>query len=132
MASVDWKGLIKTVAPTLPTAFGGPLAGMAVNAVSQAVLGKSDATETGIATALAKTNDPEVLLKLKQAENDFIAKMKQLDIDLEKVAAEDWASARQREIAIKDKAPTILAYGYTIGYFLVLRCIFKVDHLQLN
>jgi hypothetical protein len=118
--SIDWKSIVGSVAPTIATALGGPLAGMAVNAVSQAVLGKPNGSEAEIANAIAASNNPDILLKLKQAENDFAAKMQQLNIDLEKIAAEDRASARAREIAVKDKTPTILAYGYTLGYFLVL------------
>lgn len=125
MASIDWRSIVGTVAPTIATALGGPLAGMAVNAVSQAVLGKPNGSETEIANAIAASNNPDTLLKLKQAENDFAAKMQQMNIDLEKIAAEDRASARAREIAVRDKTPTVLAYLYTFGYFVVLGYVFK-------
>lgn len=125
MARIDWKGLIGTVAPTIATALGGPLAGMATSAISKAVLGKEDGTQDEIVATLEKSNNPDVLLKLKQAENDFAAKMQQLNVDLEKIAADDRASARAREIAVKDKTPTVLAYLYTFGYFAVLGWVFK-------
>lgn len=121
----DWKSIIGSVAPTIATALGGPLAGMAVSAVSKAVLDKPDASEAEIKDALAKSNDPEMLLKLKTAEQEFAAKMKQLDIDLEKIAADDRASARQREIAVKDSTPRNLAYLYTGGYFVMIGALFK-------
>ena len=123
MEIVDWKSIVGSVAPTIATALGGPLAGMAVSAISQALLGKPDASETDVANAIAKATNPETLTKLKEAENSFAATMKELDINLEKISAEDRANARAREIAVKDKTPRNLAYGYTIGYFIVLGLI---------
>ncbi|MBI5749596.1 MAG: hypothetical protein HZA00_10775 [Nitrospinae bacterium] len=125
MAGTDWKSIVGSVAPTIATALGGPLAGMAVSAVSKAVLGNPDATEVEVKEAISKSSDPEVLLKLKQAEQEFAAKMKELDINLERIASEDRASARQREMAVRDKTPTVLAYAYTIGYFAILGVIMK-------
>ena len=123
MEKVDWKSIVGSVAPTIATALGGPLAGMAVSAVSQAVLGKPDASETDVASAIAKEKDPQILVKLKEAEFAFAAKMTELDIDIEKISAEDRASARAREIAVRDKTPRNLAYFYTIGYFVILALI---------
>jgi hypothetical protein len=120
MARIDWKSIVGTVAPTLATALGGPLAGMAASAVSQAVLGKPDATETELEQAIGQSNDPDVLLKLKQADLEFSEKMRQLDIDLEGLAAEDRESARQREVILHDYMPKALALFYTIAYFAVL------------
>lgn len=121
MARISWKSIVGTVAPTLATALGGPLAGMAVSAVSKAVLGKPEATEQELEQAAAKFNDPDVMLKLKQAESEFAERMKKLDIDLESLAAADRASARQREVSIRDWMPRVLAIVYTIAYFAVLR-----------
>ncbi len=39
---------------------------------------------------------------------------------LEKIDAEDRASARQREIAVRDKTPMLLALGITLGFFGIL------------
>ena len=45
--------LIGSVAPTIATALGGPVAGMAVKALSGALFGHEDATSDDIKTALA-------------------------------------------------------------------------------
>jgi hypothetical protein len=124
MASIDWKGLVGTVAPTIATALGGPLAGMATSAISKALLGKSDGTEAEIADTLSKSTDPDILQKVKQADQEFAAKMKQLDIDVYKIDAEDRASARAREMALKDWVPKTLALLYTVGYFIILIIVF--------
>lgn len=111
--------LVRTVAPTIATAVGGPLAGMATRAISEALLGRSDATEEELVQAAANAT-PEQLLALKQAEHDFTIKMRELDIDIERLAGEDRNSARKREITIKDHTPKILAGLITAGYFGVL------------
>jgi len=111
--------LVRTVAPSIASAVGGPLAGMATKAISEALLGKPDGSEEELLQAAA-TATPEQLLALKKAENDFALQMRELDIDLERIASEDRDSARNREIKTKDWTPKILAGGITVGYFGVL------------
>ncbi len=120
----DWKSLVRQVAPAIASTFGGPLAGMGVSALSTALLGKPDGTEADVAVALA-TATPDTLLKIKQADQQFAVDMKKLDIDFEKIAADDRASARQREVAVKDNTPRVLAYVYTAGYFAMIAFLFK-------
>jgi hypothetical protein len=111
--------IVRTVAPTIASAVGGPLAGMAVRTISDALLGKPDGTEEELAqAALAAT--PEQLLALKKAEHDFIVQMRELDIDLERIGNQDRDSARNREIKLKDVTPKVLAAIITVGYFGVL------------
>jgi hypothetical protein len=111
--------IVRTVAPTIASAVGGPLAGMAVRTISDALLGKPDGTEEELAqAALAAT--PEQLLALKKAEQDFIVQMRELDIDLERIGNQDRDSARNREIKLKDVTPKVLAAIITVGYFGVL------------
>lgn len=123
---LDWKGILKTVAPGLATALGGPLAGMATRAVSDALLGKQDGTEAEIAAAIT-AGGPELLQKLREADQRFQVEMKKLDIDLEKIAADDRASARQREAAVKDRTPAIIALASFCGFFGVLALLIFRD-----
>ena len=127
----DWKQLIRTVAPTIGTALGGPIAGMAVQAVSNAVLGKSNGSEEEIAAAL-QTADPEVLVKLKEADNSFKVKMKELDISLEKLAYDDTKDARAREVALKDKMPSALAIMLILLFAGALVLLFFVAIPESN
>ena len=108
--------LVRTVAPSLASAVGGPLAGMAVRTISDALLGKPDGTEAELAEAAAKAT-PEQLLALKKAEHDFTVRMRELDIDLERIANADRDSAREREVKTRDWTPRILAGLITVGYF---------------
>ena len=115
----DWKTVVGAVAPVLATALGGPLAGVAAQAISNAVLGKHDGTPDEVAAAIA-SGGPDVLLKIKQADNDFALKLKELDIDLEKIAQGDRASARDMRIRSGDWTASILAGFITVGFFGIL------------
>lgn len=114
----NWKAIVSNMAPALATALGGPLAGVAVSTISTALLGHPDATETDIAVALAANKDPDLLIKLKQADQAFATKIKELDIDLEKINSMDRDSARQREIKTGDIWTTrVLGTIIIIGWF---------------
>jgi hypothetical protein len=111
--------LVRTVAPSIASAVGGPLAGMATRAISDALLGKPDGTEQELEKAVASAT-PEQLLALKKAEQEFAVKMRELDIDLERISNEDRDSARNREVSLRDWTPRVLAGLITVGYFGVL------------
>jgi hypothetical protein len=111
--------LVRTVAPSIATAVGGPLAGMATRAISEALLGKPDGTEDELIDAAAKAS-PDQLLALKKAEQDFAVRMRELEIDLQRIDAADRSSAREREVKTGDWTPKALAGAVTLGFFGVL------------
>jgi len=113
----DWKAVIKTVAPGIATALGGPLAGMAVAAIGNA-LGMDQPTQDKISAALAGAT-PDDMLKLKQADQAFTLQMKKLEIDLAQLNEADLDSARKREAAVQDKTNRNLAYTI-VGAFIAL------------
>ncbi len=110
------KSVLATVAPLLGTALGGPFGGLAGTLLSKA-LGTSD--PKAMEAAITST-DPDILLKLKQADNDFAQQMKALDISEEKLHFDDVANARAMQIATHDSTPKYLAYFVTFGFFSVL------------
>lgn len=115
----DFRGLLAQVAPAIGTAIGGPFGALAGVAL-KAVLGlEEDATEEATAQALAKAT-PEQLLDLKRADNEFRLDLEKLGVDLAKIEADDRASARQREMAVKDWVPGVLALVLTVGFFGLL------------
>lgn len=133
--SFNWKELVGKIAPMLGTALGGPLAGTAVAAIGKALgLGEA-AEEAQVAEALAKTT-PEQLLALKQAEADFKLRMAELgfksEMELAKLAADDRANARGREIALKDWMPKLLGLIVTVGFLgLLTFLIFRTPGQEL-
>lgn len=126
---MSFKTVLKAAFPFIATAaeMGGPIGMMAATAVGNALgIPKVEPTERGIndAVTAAQAKDPEALLKLQKAEEDFQVQMTALGFDniqkLEQIAAEDRANARAREIAVKDVTPKVLAYGTTAGFFILL------------
>lgn len=125
-------GFLKKAAPFVAKALelGGPIgvmAGAAVNAVAGGTAKISTAED--LAAAFAKTPDQQKFITdLKTSEQQFALQMKQLEInsvdDLEKILADDRASARGREIAVKDKTPAIMAFALTVGFFGTLFFVF--------
>lgn len=91
---MDWKDVAAKITPMLGTALGGPLGGIAAQEISQAILGKPSGTEKEIAQAMASLT-PDGLQKLKEAENAFAIKMKELDIEVDKLNADDRKDARK-------------------------------------
>lgn len=111
--------LIGSVAPTIATALGGPVAGLAVKALSGALFGHDSATEDDIRTVLASPTADQ-LSALKRIDADFKVQMKALDIDLERIAADDRDSARDMQKETRDWIPRALAVSVTIGFFAIL------------
>jgi hypothetical protein len=116
--------LIGSVAPTIATALGGPVAGMAVKALSGALFGHENGTEDDIMTALANPTGDQ-LAQLKKIDADFKVQMKSLDIDLERIAENDRDSARQMQIATRSWLPEVLAILVTAGFFGIIIFILK-------
>jgi hypothetical protein len=120
---MDFMKIIGAVAPTLATAVGGPIGGMAMKFITDALGIPSDASKDDMAKAISNAT-PDQLLALKKAENDFAVRMKELDIDLERIASSDRDSARKRETQVRDWMPRILAFTIVAGFmatvFLVL------------
>ena len=121
------KSLLGTIAPWIAGAVGGPIAGTAVKiglgALGMTSTGDDQKDQKLFADGVMGAN-PDQLLALKQADNDFAIKMQTLGfqeaVDLEKIAADDRASARAREVNVKDDTPKTLAYGYGIMFFVTL------------
>ena len=115
----DWKDIVRSVAPTLATALGGPLAGAAVREMAENVLGDKDASEETVAAAIIGAN-PETLLKLREVDYAFKTKLVDAGVKLEELAASDRNSARRREIDAKDSmTPRVLALVVVAGWFLI-------------
>ena len=120
---MDLLKIVGAVAPTIATAIGGPLGGMAMKVVADVLGLPADSSEKDVSRAMAAAT-PEQLLALKQADQDFAVRMRELDIDLEKIAASDRDSARRREAQVRDWMPRVLAFVIVAGFmgtvFMVL------------
>lgn len=136
---MNLKGILgtigKTALPALAAAVipGSPLVGIAAKFIGDKLGARIDATPEAIDKALndAHAQDPEILLKLKEVDVAFQEYMTKLGFDnaqkIEELANADRASARAREIAVKDMTPKVLAYTVTVGFFGLLACLFYFD-----
>jgi len=104
----NWKEIVGGLAPTLGSAFGGPLGTMAGRIVAGVLGIKPDAKDSAMAEAVSKLT-PEQLTALKNAEHEFQTRMAELGIDLEKLNAADRASARDMQKTTRSWVPDALA-----------------------
>lgn len=105
--------LLKTLAPTVAQAAGGPMAGMAVKMVASR-LGMPDADAEQIEKVLEK--QPEKAVEVQQADREFKNRIREMEIDLEafKVEAEDRQDAREK--FADDPVPKIFAMVALVGF----------------
>lgn len=114
---MDW---LKAIAPTAATLLGGPLAGLAVEAIGSA-LGWEEKTKEKVDGLLKSGSlSGEQVAAIKQAELALTAKLKELDIKLEDIHAGDRRSARDMQAQVKSRIPGILAVLITVGFFGIL------------
>jgi hypothetical protein len=113
------KGTLAVVAPTLGAAVGGPLGGVAGMMLGKALGKPEGASEEDLVTSLLGAS-PEQIVELKKAELEFQKFLRENDIKIEQIHAGDRASAREREVAVKDRTPAVLGYSITAGFFGIL------------
>ena len=107
---MDW---LKSIAPTIATALGGPLAGMAVEAISKAIgVDPSRVQETinsGKMTA-------DQIASLQTAEIALKARAQEMGLDFEKLAVADRSSARQMQMTTGSFVPPLLSVMIVIAW----------------
>ena len=114
---MDW---LKTLAPLLGTALGGPLGGAAASFIADK-LGIQEKTIEAVSEVLNSGKmSADQIASLKLAEIDFQKFLEANKIELAKLDVEDRTSARAREVAVKDWIPGLLAILLTGGFFGVL------------
>lgn len=108
------------LAPTAAALLGGPLAGLAVNMLGEA-LGLKDATKDGIVEILRSgTMTPEQIAAIKSVEANLKIKLRELDVKLEEVHSADRDSARKMQIHNRSWIPAVLTVLTVGGFFWLL------------
>ena len=120
---MDW---LKQIAPTIATALGGPLAGMAVSAISKAI--GVDPDKVGDLISNNKLT-AEQIAQVKIAEIELQKQAQELGLNFEKLSVEDRKSARDMQAATRSIVPPALAAIVTVGFFGILGMMLfgKVD-----
>jgi hypothetical protein len=127
---MEW---LAQIAPGIATALGGPLAGLAVTAISKA-LGVDEKDVQSTIDSGKLTADQ--LASLKQAEIELQAKAQELGLNFEKLAVDDRKSARDLQASTKSIVPPLLALLVTVGFFGILTALMmgyaqKSDELMI-
>ena len=120
---MDW---LKQIAPTIATALGGPLAGMAVSAISKAVGVEPDQVQDMISNNKLSA---EQIAQVKLAEIELQKHAQELGLNFSKLEVEDRKSAREMQATTRSLMPPILAGAVTIGFFGIMGLMFfsKLD-----
>ena len=120
---MEWR---KQIAPTIATALGGPLAGMAVSAISKAI-----GVEPEKVGDLISNNKltAEQIAQVKIAEIELQKQANELGLNFEKLAVDDRKSAREMQATTRSIVPPVLAAIVTFGFFgiMVMMLLGKVD-----
>ena len=124
---------LSQVAPTIATALGGPLAGLAVEAVSKAIGVSPDETQKLLDNGKMSADQ---IAQVKLAEVDLQKQAQSLGLDFEKLATDDRKSARDMESVTRSWVPGVLAFVITGGFFgillsLMYGAVAKTDEIMI-
>ena len=122
---MEW---LRQIAPTIATALGGPLAGLAVDAISKAV--GIDPKDVQATIDQGKLSSDQIA-QLKSAEIAMAARAQELGLDFEKLAVDDRKSARDMQSATQSWIPGTMAIFVTIGFFGILIGL-MTDHFKTS
>jgi hypothetical protein len=111
---MDW---LKQIAPTIATCLGGPLAGLAVTAISKALGVDEDKVQDTINQGKLSA---EQIVCIKQAEIELKKSAQELGLNFEQLAVQDRASARDLQKETKSIVPPVLSVLVTVGFFGIL------------
>ncbi len=125
-----WQGLIKSIAPRVGLALGGPFAGLATQTLANTLFpDQSGVKQSASLTKLLSgplTGDAVMLEKLRQAEKKFDVQMRKLDVEIETLHVQDRNAARHRQEKLGDYWPNLLG-------IMVLLCFFAtVAYILMN
>jgi hypothetical protein len=105
--------LLKSLAPTVAEAAGGPLAGMAVKMVASK-MGVPEASAEKIEEILE--TQPEKAVLVREADQDFKTKIREMEIDLESFKTEVDDRKDARKTFGDDPTPKVFAMLALIGF----------------
>ena len=112
--------LLRSLAPFLGTALGGPLGGAAASFIADK-LGIEGKTIEAVSEVLNSGKmTPEQVSAIKLAEIEFEKFCKTNQLDLEKLSVQNTQGARDMQVATRSYIPGTLAVVITIGYLGIL------------
>lgn len=127
---MEW---LKQIAPTIATALGGPLGGLAYEVIGKVFNIGTDEAKTLLDDG-KMTSDQ--IAQVKVAEIQLKQMEEQLGLNFEQLAVQDRASAREMQSNTKSWVPPTLAILVTVGFFGILTSLMtgyaqKSDELMI-
>jgi hypothetical protein len=121
------KDILQHIAPTLASALGGPFSGTAMAFMSDRLFEEPIADEQSFAGRMKELlNNPGHMQKVKEIDRQFAQEMKQLNIDLRALEAND-RQATASTVTRNNKPQVIISLVFLSVYFLMLSSIFYVE-----
>lgn len=115
---MNWKDIVKSVAPVLGTALGGPFGGMATKFLANKLTGDENAGED-VMEEMVNNANPDLMFKIKELDKDFKLEMRRIGLQEEQLIVEDRKDARK--LFSVDKRPQIILSGiFIVGYFTLV------------
>lgn len=114
--NLDW---LAKIAPTVASAMGGPLAGMAVEFIAKK-LGVEETADSVKAVLQSNNLTSDQITRIQEAEIALKAKAQEMGIRFEELANKDRADARAMQVATRSWIPATLAIAVTMGFFGIL------------
>lgn len=126
----DLGDSLAAVAPSIASAFGGPLAGLGVTWLEKALgvePGASKDAKSFKDTLTSALANPDQVIKIREQDYAFKQFCIDHELQLEKIEAADRDSARNRQIQVKDHMPNVLCVMVTIGFFGMMGAMLHWD-----
>lgn len=125
----DWKKTLASVAPTIATALGSPIAGLAINFLSKELLGDDVNTDDDSILHNAISNlSPESAVKIKEIDAKFRKYCRDNSLEYYKTDQLDRISARHLAEQHGTKIQAFLTFIFVIGYFaIVFTLVYIID-----
>jgi xanthosine utilization system XapX-like protein len=108
---------LEQLAPTIASAVGGPLVGLAYEAVAKALGTTPDDAQKMLATGKLTSDQ---LASIQQAEIALKAQAQSMNLDFARLTNDDRKSARDLQSTTRSIIPPALALLVTIGFFGIL------------
>ena len=117
---MSWIDTIKTIAPTVAAALGGPLAGVAVTAIGE-LFGMSEPTQDKIKAAIENGQlTGQQVAELRQLELRLKSEEQERGFRYVELEYKNTADARAMKVATNSKFPELLSALITFGFFGIL------------
>ena len=113
---MSWKDTLKELAPTVAGALGGPFAMTAVKILADLLGVEADEKAIG---DLVASGDPDVLLKLREGEQQFTLELERLGVERDRLQHANTDSARDMAKSQGLTAQHTLSGIFIAGYFLI-------------